>query len=157
MIAGLKELFGQLFAEPGNALESGPHQAVQVATAVLLIEMMRVDFGVADVERAEVAEALRKEFALDPEQLNRLIALAETQANDASGYHQFTSVINTYFDLPQKIDIIEKLWRIAMVDLHLSEHELHLMRRLGDLLHVDHADFVSAKQRARQAVGLPPG
>jgi uncharacterized tellurite resistance protein B-like protein len=44
-----------------------------------------------------------------------------------------------------------------MVDLHLSEHELHLMRKLGDLLHIGHADFVAAKQRAREAVGFLPG
>lgn len=157
MFASVKELFDQLFPTGGDATDGLPAQAIQIATAVLLIEMMRVDFDVKDVERELVTQTLSKQFDLTPGQLGQVIALAEAEANDASGYHQFTSLINAHFDLPKKVKIIESLWRIAMVDLHLSEHELHLMRKLGDLLHIGHADFVAAKQMAREAVGFLPG
>jgi uncharacterized tellurite resistance protein B-like protein len=44
---------------------------------------------------------------------------------------------------------------VAMIDGHLDAHELHLMRKLADLLHIGHADNLAAKQRARESAGLP--
>jgi uncharacterized tellurite resistance protein B-like protein len=44
---------------------------------------------------------------------------------------------------------------VAMADGHLDGDELHLMRKLADLLYVGHADYIAAKQRAREAAGLP--
>ena len=36
-----------------------------------------------------------------------------------------------------------------------GEQANHLMRKIADLLYVGHADYIAAKQRARQAAGLP--
>jgi uncharacterized tellurite resistance protein B-like protein len=55
--------------------------------------------------------------------------------------------------MPQKIAIVEHLWRVAYADGTLGAHENHLMRRVADLLHVPHGAYVSAKMRARQAAG----
>ena len=37
----------------------------------------------------------------------------------------------------------------------LDAHEEHLMRKIADLLYVGHADYVAAKQRAREIAKLP--
>jgi len=154
MIDRITQFFSQ-FIEPGtrSSREDG-ERALQVATAALLMEMMRMDFDVTDDERASVAGTLCREFALDAAQVAELMALAEQEARQASGYHQFTSLINKACDLPQKVRIVENLWRVAMADGHLDAHETHLMRKLGDLLYIPHAEFVAAKQRARTAAGL---
>ncbi|MFC5299779.1 TerB family tellurite resistance protein [Azospira restricta] len=157
MIAGIREFFSQ-FIEPGaRPAEADGEKALQLATAALLVEMMRMDREIADAERESVVATLRREFALDPAQLAALLALAEEEARQASGYHQFTSLINTACDAAQKVRIVENLWRVAMCDGHLDAHEAHLMRKIADLLHVGHADYVAAKQRAREATGLAPG
>lgn len=157
MIAGIREFFSQ-FIEPGaRPAEAGGEKALQLATAALLVEMMRMDREIADAERESVVATLRREFALDPAQLAALLALAEEEARQASGYHQFTSLINKACDAAQKIRIVENLWHVAMCDGHLDAHEAHLMRKIADLLHVGHADYVAAKQRAREATGLAPG
>jgi uncharacterized tellurite resistance protein B-like protein len=44
------------------------------------------------------------------------------------------------------------MWRVAYADARLDAHELHLMRRIADLLHVPHLDSMAAKMRAREAV-----
>ena len=51
--------------------------------------------------------------------------------------------------------IIENMWVVAMADGHLDAHEEHLMRKIADLLYVGHADYVGAKQRAREITKLP--
>lgn len=156
MIKAIQEFFNQ-FIEPGMqpASAAGEH-ALQIATAALLLEMMRMDDRIDSTERAAIAAALRQQFDLDPQQVASLVALAEQEVREAHDYYQFTSLINKSCDAAQKIRIVENLWRVAMADSHLDAHELHLMRKLADLLYISHADYVAAKQRARAAAQLPP-
>ncbi|WP_291992970.1 TerB family tellurite resistance protein [Candidatus Accumulibacter sp. ACC003] len=156
MIATIKEFFEQ-FIEPGTRpSDAGSEQALRVATAALLLEMVRMDNRIVDEERAAVATALRQQFGLDTGQLETLIALAEQEARQASGYYQFTSLINQTCDRAQKIVIIENLWQVALADGHLDVHESHLLRKIANLLYIGHADYIAAKQRARAATGVPP-
>jgi uncharacterized tellurite resistance protein B-like protein len=157
MIAGIKDFFTR-FVEPGTRPDdAGGEHALQIATAVLLLEMMRMDNRIADEERAAVAELMRRQFHLAASEFEAILEMAEQAARNAHDYYQFTSLINKRCDAAQKTRIVENMWRVAMADGHLDAHELHLMRKIGDLLHVGHADYVAAKQRAREATGLPPG
>lgn len=155
MIASIKEFFTQ-FIEPGTKqTEADKLKALQIATAALLLEMMRMDERIAVEERNSIVATLSQQFGLDSGQLATLLDLAEQEARQATGYYQFTSLINKTCSSDQKIRIIENLWQVAMADGHLDAHELHLMRKIADLLYVGHADYVAAKQRARQTSALP--
>ena len=154
MIDSIKSFFVQ-FIEPGIAASNNGVQALQVATAALLLEMMRMDNELKDEERLAIASTLQTQFNLGSEQIETLMALAEQETREANDYYQFTSLINKHCELPQKIQIIENLWHVAMIDGHLDAHELHLMRKLADLLYIGHADYVAAKQRARESAKLP--
>ena len=160
MIASIKDFFSQ-FIEPGIAASAYSNTGnkgtpnLQIATAALLIEMMRMDSELKEAERQAIASTLQTRFNLDTAQFETLLALAEQEARNATDYYQFTSLINMHCDLGQKVQIIENLWHVAMIDGHLDAHELHLMRKLADLLYVGHADYVAAKQRARDSANLP--
>ncbi len=154
MIDSIKDFFSQ-FIEPGIASTTTGTSALQVATAALLLEMMRMDNELKDEERQAIASTLQTRFNLGREKIETLMALAEQEAREANDYYQFTSLINTHCDLVQKIQIIENLWHVAMIDGHLDTHEMHLMRKLADLLYIGHADYVAAKQRARESARLP--
>ena len=155
MIASIKDFFIQ-FIEPGTKqTEADKLKALQIATAALLLEMMRMDERIAVEERNSIVATLSQHFGLDSGQLATLLDLADQEARQATGYYQFTSLINKTCSADQKIRIIENLWQVAMSDGHLDAHELHLMRKIADLLYVAHADYVAAKQRARQSSVLP--
>ncbi|HRD92322.1 MAG TPA: TerB family tellurite resistance protein [Accumulibacter sp.] len=156
MIASIKEFFEQ-FIEPGTRqTDAAGEHALQIATAALLLEVMRMDARIADRERDAVAAALRQQFGLGATEIDSLLALAEDEARQASGYYQFTSLINKTCDAAQKLRIVENMWQVALADGHLDAHESHLMRKIGNLLHIGHADYIAAKQRARAATGVPP-
>lgn len=154
MIASIKEFFSQ-FIEPEITSGSPRASALQVATAALLFEMMRMDNQLKDEEHQAIASTLQTQFNLGEAQIETLMVLAEQEAHEANDYYQFTSLINQHCDQTQKVQIIENLWHVAMIDGHLDAHELHLMRKLADLLYIGHADYVAAKQRARESAGLP--
>ncbi len=155
MIKSISDFFNQFIATGAPQSEIDKDRALQIATAALLLEMMRMDDEITAAERASVAATLLQMFALDAGQLATLIDLAEEEARQATGYYQFTSLINKGFDADQKLRIIENLWHVAMSDGHLNAHEAHLMRKIADLLHVPHADYVAAKQKARQMANRP--
>ena len=150
MIAGIRDFFNRIIA-PGAAQPGAASQhALQVATAALLLEMMRMDSSVTAAETASVTRTLQTRFGLDSAQVDRLMALAAEEARLATDYFQFTSLINRSFSAEQKVQVVEYLWQVAYADGHLDAHEQHFMRKIADLLYVSHADYVGAKQRARE-------
>lgn len=155
MIAGIKQFFDRFIAPGTHAAGTEKEHALRVATAALLLEVMRSDGEISPAERTTIAAALRGHFALDAAEHETLLALAEEEARQANDYYQFTSLINRHCEREEKLRIVENLWRVAMADAHLDAHELHLMRKLADLLHIGHADYVAAKQRARAAANFP--
>jgi len=83
----------------------------------------------------------------------RLAELAEVTAQEATDFFTFTSRINERFDMPQKLRMVEHMWRVAYADGHLSEHERHVLWRIADLLHVPQGAYVHARMRAQQQAG----
>jgi len=152
MLQTLKDLFDTVFAPamagPGHCEE----HTLQLATAVLLVEVMRADVEINPAERAEVLSALRDKFKLSDDEAARLVDLAHQTSRGSSDFFQFTSKINDAFDMEDKIRMVEHLWRVAYADGVLTAHENHLMRRVSDLLHVPHGAYISAKMRAKQAL-----
>lgn len=151
MLKTISDFFSKMIAPELNAPGQQPEQALQVATAALLLEMMRQDQENKGIEAETVVTALRQQFGLDRDELQTLLDLAEQEARDATGYHQFTSLINKSCTAEQKCRIVEYMWQVAYADGHLDAHEAHLMRKIADLLYVPHADYVAAKQRGRVA------
>ncbi len=153
MLRTLKDLFGALTPPAPAQGPSHSEHTLQLATAVMLIEVMRSDAHIGSAERLAVIDALRGSFALADDEIERLIELAQQAARDATDWYEFTSHINAHFDLAAKVRMVEYMWRVAYADGHLDAHERHVMWRLSDLLHVPHAAYINAKIRAKEAAG----
>ena len=135
--------------EEAEEREHGYH----VATAALLVEMMRADSAVAPAERASVLRALAAAFDdLTPQETQDLLARAEERADDATSLYEFTRIVNQRFDHGQKAHVVELLWRVAWADGDLDKYEEHLVRRIADLIHVPHSVFIRMKHKAQADV-----
>lgn len=156
MLNQIQNFFSRFIEPDLNHEATVGHRALQLATAALLMEMMRMDNRVTTSEQETTLAALGSEFKLAPEELDALVALAEQEAKDATSYYQFTSLINKACDPAQKIRIVEYMWQVAYADGHLDAHENHLLRKIADLLYVPQSDYIAAKMRGR-ALHQPPG
>ncbi len=156
MLKTLKDLFDILMSPESvaGAQGAGDDHAVQLAAAVLLVEVMRADAGLAVAERTAVRRALVEKFVLTPDEADRLAELAEGTARHATDLFAFTSRIDAW-DMPRKLRMIELMWDVAYADGRLSDHERHVMWRIADLLHIPQGAYVHARMRAREAAGLP--
>lgn len=150
MLRTLKDLFDAVVPSGAAAGPADAAHRLRLATAVLLVEVMRADPALGVGERQAVVAALREKFVLTDDALARLVELAEHTARTASDFHQFTSVINDGFAQEQKIRMVELMWQVAYSDGHLDAHENHLISKVADLLHVTHGQYIAAKMRAKE-------
>jgi len=82
---------------------------------------------------------------LSDTETNEILELAREEHADSIDYFQFTSLINQHYSAEQRIELIEKLWQVAFADHQLDKHEEHVIRRISDLIHVSHSDFMKTK------------
>lgn len=154
MLQTLKDLFNSLLPPSAAAPPPAQEHVLQLATAVMLVEVMRADTTFHAGEREAVLVALRDKFALADDEAQRLAELATEAARTATDLFSFTQHIDTHFDMPQKLRMIEHMWLVAYADGVLNEHERHVLWRVADLLHVPQGAYVHARLRAQQALGL---
>lgn len=154
MLRILADLFESLQTGPAAAGEQEARHTLELATAVLLIEVMRADGRLEEAERQSVMTALRSKFALPEQELDDLFELARQRSEETHDLYSFTERLNKALDVPQRIRVFEMLWTVAYADGHADAHEQHLLRRLADLLHIRPGDAIAARTRAEQNTGV---
>jgi uncharacterized tellurite resistance protein B-like protein len=152
LIATIQEFFDEHLRPEVDAAPSGiANRGLQLATAVLLLEMTRVDFEIAPEERELVSRTVERVMGLNPEETAEILLLAEEQVKRSVPLHEFARLIDQEFSLEQKKAIVELMWRIAFSDAQILAQEEYLVRKVSTLLNLPLADFLEAKIRARDA------
>lgn len=154
MFRTLKELFDS-FVQPSPVQSPAERRhAVQLAAAVLLVEVVRAEGAMDDAERRTMVNALRGKFSLSDDEVDRLLELAITTSKTAYDYQRFTGSLNEHFTQDQKIQLVEAMWEVAYADAHIDANENHTISKVAGLLHVTHGEYIAAKMRAKE--GSPP-
>lgn len=123
---------------------------LQLAVAALVVEMLEADQASSPGERRRALESLRQLLGLEREACDQLLDLAEREIDQAHDLYQFTSEINRSYSHDEKQGLVEQLWRVARADDVVHKYEEHLVRRVAELLHVSHREFIAAKLRSEQ-------
>lgn len=150
MLGAIKEFLEKHIVAGGEESAADQAHRLQMATAVLLAEMSRMDPAGEAVEQEAIRRALTKRFDLRAEETEALLELARETAQETTSYYRFTALINDQFTLPEKVQLVEMLWRVAFADGVLDKHEEYLVRKVAELIHVSHQDFIAAKLRAQE-------
>jgi uncharacterized tellurite resistance protein B-like protein len=145
MIDKIKSFFSKNVLEP-EAETTSPDQ---LATAALLIEVMVIDGDLDDQEMQAIAGTLSNMLNLSEEQIDQLIELSKEEVAEATSLYQFTKEINEHFDIEKKLSLMTAMWRVAFADGHLDKHEENIIRRVADLLHIRHSEYIRCKANAR--------
>jgi len=122
-------------------------ESLHLACAALFIEMMHMDDKVHENEYETILNSISANFSLSTEEANTLISLATQEQKQTTDYYQFTSLINKGFSQEQKVTVIKTLWQIAYADGELDKHEEYMVRKMADLLHIPHLDFIKTKHQ----------
>ena len=134
-------------AEP--EADSPAPDRLQLAAAVLLVEVARMDDQVDEDERQRIAELIRWRFKLSSEATESLVGEALRVTEGAAQWYGFTATINGSFTPPERVMLVEMLWDVVYADGQVHDLEANMMRRVAALLHVSDADSGAARQRAQ--------
>ena len=122
--------------------------AIERVSATLLIEIARADHEIAPAELAAIRQALQQSSStLSAQDIDEITELALQDADLSVSLHDQIRVINASCSQSQKTQLVEHMWRVAMADGNLDKYEEYSIRKLCDLLHVRHREYMQAKHR----------
>jgi|TARA_B110000977_G_scaffold196742_1_gene277753 uncharacterized tellurite resistance protein B-like protein len=147
MITKIKAFFAKNVVDA----EDNSLNAEQLATAALLIEVMVIDGNLAEDELQSISLTLSKMLELSSDQVDELILLSRDEVSEATSLYQFTKEINAHFSHEKKLKLMSAMWLVAFADGHLDKHEEGIIRRVADLLHLRHSEFIQCKISARDS------
>lgn len=142
MLKALKDLVRTLTRTGEDA--PGEH-TLQLAVVALLLEIGRADHAVAQEELAAVVAAAATVFGITPAESNALVDAAAPAVENAVSLYEFTEVLNRELPVARKKDLLRELWRVAQADGRIDHFEEYYLRKIADLLHLSHRDFIAAK------------
>ena len=142
-------IFDNFFGKKTEEETEDTPEQINMACAAMLLEVAEADYVDDPAETEAILRALKKELNLNRAEVSVLLARAKSETEGATDLFPYTHLINQRCGREQKCAILTAMWRVAFADDNLDMYEEHLIRRVTELLHLDHADFITAKQAAR--------
>tara|TARA_B100001939_G_scaffold329021_1_gene324875 strand:- start:258 stop:704 length:447 start_codon:yes stop_codon:yes gene_type:complete len=119
----------------------------------LFVEVSRVDYKIDEKEINFIIEILAKEFNFNLDLIKEKLNIVRTSER-LIGYHPITKYLNENFDINFKKKVVLGLWKIAFINNDLDKYEDHLVRKISDLLYINHADNMLLRNKAKEDLCL---
>ena len=148
MIKKIKDLITKI-SNKEEIEESSNILQLDRACAALLVEIAFADKDFDEREKESLKQSLLKSYAIDIETINEIINDAEKTVEESTSLYEYTRTVNDEFEYPQKLNLLENLWKVAYADETLDKYEEHLLRKISDLIHISHSDYINVKLRVR--------
>ena len=154
MLKKIKGYISELGNQPSDAenQEEKEKNIINNACAALLIETALADkvFNIEEID--SMKRTLREVYEIDEKDLDELISESEKKVSESTSLYEYTRLINDLCDYQDKLKLINNLWAIAFADKHLDKYEEYLIRKISDLLHVSHSDFIQQKLSVKESL-----
>ena len=148
MIKKIKDLITKI-SNKEEIEESSNILQLDRACAALLVEIAFADKDFDEREKESLKQSLLKSYAIDIETINEIINDAEKTVKESTSLYEYTRTVNDEFEYPQKLNLLENLWKVAYADETLDKYEEHLLRKISDLIHISHSDYINVKLKVR--------
>ena len=117
--------------------------------ACVLVEAALVDNNFGNEEKNVIIKILKKNYNLDNiEDLNNTLDKAIKACEDSSDLITYTKKIKQNWSIEKRIEVIEMLWKVCLVDGVLEPYEDMLIRRVSGLIYVNDKDRNIARKNA---------
>ena len=118
---------------------------VNLACAILLIEVSYSDFNIDNKEINSIIKLFKNELKLSEDKANWLSKESLKIHKDVNCLRKYIKLINENYTKTQKKNLINMAWLVARADNVVDKNEEHRIRKLTELLYLDHKDFIKSK------------
>ena len=129
------------------------HDPLPLATAAVLLDIAYADGTFSPAEDGNVVGFLSERFKLDPNDTKELIEAADEIRRDMVDHFALTHYIRKNTPLAERIDIVKTMWRLVYSDGKLTDYEGYLVRKIADLLGLEHRVMIDAKSAVLEELG----
>lgn len=140
----------------GRTAEARPneqHDPLRLATAAVLLDIAYADGQFTPAEDGNVAGFLAARFGLNEADARELLEAAEEIRRKTVDHFALTHYIRKNTPLEERIDIVKTMWRLVYSDGKLTDYEGYLVRKLADLLGLEHRVMIDAKSAVLDEMG----
>jgi len=131
-------------SQPGEK-EEGITRRIQVATAVILLEVANSDEDFSESEKNSIVGILKDNFELSDEEVSELIAASDEERKGSVDMWHFANIINENYTETEKHSVMDNIWRVIYANGRLDKYEDHIVHKLATILHIPHKAMIDAK------------
>ncbi len=132
--------------KPATAEQTRPgHDPLRLAAAAILLDIAYADGNFSPAEDGDVVGYLRRTFQLSDSDSRDLVAAAEEIRRQTIDHFALANYIRRNTPLGERVEVVKTMWRLALADGTMSDYEHYLVRKLADLLGLEHHVMIDAK------------
>jgi uncharacterized tellurite resistance protein B-like protein len=150
-ISRILDLLGGKASEPRQQQQQ--HDPLRLATAAILLDIAYADGEFTPAEDGNVLGFLTERFALSPDDAKELLEAADEIRKKTVDHFALTHYIRKNAPLHERIDIVKTMWRLVYSDGTLDNYENYLVRKIADLLGLEHHVMIEAKSAVLREMG----
>ena len=144
MIKRIKDLLSN-FSKQEESIAEEKISSLDKACSALLIEVAYADKIFEESEIISLKESLKETYNIEEQIIDELISDAKKTVDESTSLYEYTRVVNDEFDYSDKLELLSRIWKLAFADGNLDKYEDHLIRKISDLIHISHSDFIKIK------------
>jgi uncharacterized tellurite resistance protein B-like protein len=129
------------------------HDPLRLATAAVLLDIAYADGQFTPAEDGNVVGFLTRRFELSADDARELVEAADEIRRKTVDHFALTHYIRKNAPLQERIDIVKTMWHLVYSDGHVAEYEGYLVRKLADLLGLEHHVMIDAKSAVLRELG----
>ena len=148
MIKKIKDLIANYSSEY-KVEETSVLVKLNEACAALLVEIAFADKEFDLNERESLKKSLIESYNLEVDTIEEIVKDAENTVAESTSLYEYTRTVNDEFEYSDKLNLLENLWKVAYADNILDKYEEHLIRKISDLIHISHSDYINIKLKVR--------
>ena len=142
------KLFKNLF-KTKEIEEESIDSSIQKSICSLMIEVAYADNQLEESELKAMAYSLSK-LDIEEEEIQEIVDATLAKSKESISFYEHTRILNDQLDYDQKKEVLNSAWAIAFADGEMDKYEEHLIRRIADLLYLNHKDFINAKLNQKE-------
>lgn len=149
----IARILDMLTGRPSEPQPRYQHDPLRLATAAILLDIAYADGSFSPAEGGDVTAFLASRFALSEDDTKELIEAADEIRRNTVDHFALTHYIRKNSPLQERIEIVKTMWRLVYNDGTLTDYEGYLVRKLADLLGLEHRVMIDAKSAVLREMG----
>ena len=126
-------------------MEDKEHINIKNSATILLLSVANADYNIEKEEIKLIKEIIQDFFSIDTKETYKIVEQAIIDFKKSTSLFEYAQILNEHFTYQDKVDFIFCIFELAYVDKELHFMEQHLIKKISDILNVEHRDLIKTK------------